>query len=45
MAEHINKSRLISHIEYELMNWGERQYDVQQVLGDIEDSPQPMLRK
>ena len=37
MAEYINKARLISHIEYELMKWGERQYDVQQVLGDIED--------
>ena len=38
MSDLISRSTLISHIENERREWGE-DYDVEQILGDIEDAP------
>lgn len=38
MSDLISRSALMSHIENERREWGE-DYDVEQILGDIEDAP------
>ena len=39
MMAYVDKSKLISHIESELIRWGESEYNALQILGDIEDFP------
>lgn len=39
MAEYIDRAEVMSHIETELMRWGETEYDALQILGDIEGFP------
>ena len=39
MAEYVDKVKLMSRIESELMRWGEKEYNALQILGDIEDFP------
>ena len=36
---YVDKAKLMSHIETELMRWGESEYNALQILGDIEDFP------
>ena len=43
MAEYINKGALLDHIESEASIWGD-DYDVLQILGDIEDCPPANVR-
>ena len=38
MSDLISRSTLMSHIESERRKWGD-DYDVEQILGDIEDTP------
>lgn len=38
MAEYIERSAIMRRIEIEAFRWGE-EYDLQQILGDIEDAP------
>ena len=38
MSDLISRSALMSHIENERRQWGE-DYDAEQILGDIEDTP------
>lgn len=38
MSDLISRSTLMSHIESERRQWGD-DYDVEQILGDIEDAP------
>ena len=38
MAEYIERSAIMRRIEQEAFRWGE-EYDLQQILGDIEDAP------
>ena len=38
MSDLISRSALMGHIENERREWGE-DYDVEQILGDIEDAP------
>ena len=39
MAEFVDKAKLMSRIESELMRWSESEYNALQILGDIEDFP------